>query len=193
MTEPEKRFLSHRDYLEMEAETPWKNEYYHGEVFAMTGASFRHNVIAGNVFAALHGALGRSDCYVFTGDMKVQVEKDRHYVYPDVSVVCGEIEFAEERTDTVSNPLVIVEVLSESTQDYDRGSKFRAYRGIETLRDYVLIDQYTPHIEHFSKNDAGKWVLDELDGENATLEIGSIGVVLSLSSVYRRAGLRDSP
>ncbi len=184
--QPERKFISHNDYLETEEHAEYKSEYYHGEIFAMTGASHNHNLITGNVFASLHRALRESDCFVYTGDMKVQIDRARHYVYPDVSVVCGEIEFAENRNDTITNPAVIIEVLSESTKDYDRGSKFKAYRNIRTLADYILIDQYSYHIEHFLKNNAGKWELEDFRKASDVFALRSVDATLSLEDVYYR-------
>jgi len=184
--QPERKFISHKDYLEMEEQTEYKSEYYHGEIFAMTGASVSHNIITSNVITSLNIALRDSDCFVFPGDMKIQIDPARHYAYPDVSVVCGEIEFAENRNDIIANPVVIIEVLSESTRDYDRGSKFKAYRNIGTLRDYILIDQYACHIEHFFKNKSGKWESEEFDNLSDVFALRSVDAKLSLEAVYYR-------
>lgn len=170
----------------MEESAEYKSEYYHGEIFAMTGASVSHNIITSNVITSLHIALRNSDCFVFPGDMKIQIDPAGHYAYPDVSVVCGEIEFAENRNDIIANPAVIIEVLSESTKDYDRGSKFKAYRNIRTLTDYILIDQYSYHIEHFFKNKSGKWELNEFDKLSDVFVLRSVDATLSLEDVYYR-------
>ncbi|MCP4120493.1 MAG: Uma2 family endonuclease, partial [Bacteroidetes bacterium] len=145
-----------------------------------------HNIIAGNTFASLHTSLRNSECTVFTSDMKIQVDKDRHYTYPDISIICGDIEFAGNRDDTVINPLVIFEILSKSTKDYDRGSKFTAYKNIKSLRDYIMIDQYTCHVEYFHKNEAGKWILDEFKNPDDTFKIRSVDIELSLDTIYAR-------
>jgi len=189
MSQPEKKFISHLDYLEMEKTAECKSEYYHGEIFAMTGASHNHNIITGNVFASIHSSLRETGCIVYTGDMKIQIDAAMHYAYPDVSVVCGQIEFAENRNDIVTNPVLIVEVLSESTKDYDRGSKFKAYRGIGSLRDYILIDQYAYYVEYFFKNKAGKWELNEFEKLGDVFTIGSLGAELSLENIYYRLNL----
>jgi len=189
MSQPEKKFISHLDYLEMEKTAECKSEYYHGEIFAMTGASVHHNLITSNVITSLNIALRDSDCFVFPGDMKIQIDAAMHYAYPDVSVVCGQIEFAENRNDIVTNPVVIIEVLSESTKDYDRGSKFKAYRGIGSLRDYILTDQYAYYVEYFLKNKAGKWELNEFEKLSDVFTIGSLGAELSLETIYYRLNL----
>ncbi len=152
----------------------------------MTGASFNHNLIAMNIASALHSALRDSSCFVFASDMKIQVEEDSHYAYPDVSVVCGDIEFVGNRDDIIANPVIIVEILSQSTKNYDRGDKFNAYRKIRSLRDYILADQYACHIEYFFKNDADRWELDEFENPNDSFQIRSVGVELSLEAVYHR-------
>ncbi len=186
MQEIAKKFVSHEDYFDLEETAEYKSEYYHGEIFAMTGASVAHNLIAMNTGAALHVALRDSDCVVFPPDIKARVDEARHYTYPDVTVVCGDIDYAGNRDDVISNPLVIIEILSESTKDYDRGSKFMAYRKIESLKDYLLIDQYARHVEYYSRVERNKWVLEEFKNMDAAIQIKSIGVALSLRDIYHR-------
>ncbi|QTA86479.1 Uma2 family endonuclease [Desulfonema magnum] len=187
MPQPEeKKLISPEEYFKTEQLAEYKNEYYHGEIFAMTGASFHHNLIAGNIFASLHSSLRNSDCVAFIGDMKIQIEADSHYTYPDISVVCGDIEFVGNRDDIIANPFVIIEILSESTKSYDRGDKFNAYRKIRSLRDYILVDQYACHIEYFFKNKAGRWELDEFENPNDSFKIWSVSVELSLEAIYYR-------
>ncbi len=181
-----KQYFSHEEYFDMEEAAEYKSEYYHGEIFAMSGASFSHNIIAGNTFASLHTSLRNSECTVFTSDMKIQVDEDRHYTYPDISIACGDIEFAKNRNDTIINPIVIFEVLSESTMNYDRGAKFAAYKNISSLKDYILIDQYTCHVEYFHKNEAGKWSLDEFKNQNDTFKIKSLDIEIVLDTIYNR-------
>lgn len=173
-------------YFEMEEQAETKSEYYNGEIFAMTGASHRHNVISVNITAALHNRLQDRDCFIYGGDMKIEVAADAHYTYPDVSVVCGKPEFAGRRDDTFKNPLVIFEVLSASTRDYDRGSKFKAYRKIPSLQDYFLVDQYTVSVEHFYKDDSGGWHLEEFESRDAALLIRSLSVEIGLGEIYHR-------
>jgi Uma2 family endonuclease len=181
-----KKNISAHEYFTMEEVAEYKNEYYHGEIFAMSGASFHHNLIAMNVSGYLHGLLRDSECFVLSGDMKIQIDEDTHYTYPDICVVCGNIEFVGDRTDVIDNPLVIIEILSESTKDYDRGSKFTAYRNIASLKDYILIDQYTPHIEYFHKDKGERWTLSEYKNIDDTFKIISIDIVLSMKTVYHR-------
>jgi Uma2 family endonuclease len=186
MKQLQRAFIAPEEYFAMEDTAASKSEYYHGEIFAMGGASHHHNLIAGNIFAGIHHQLRGSGCVVYMSDMKVQTEKAAHYVYPDVSIVCGDIEFAPGRNDTVANPLVIIEVLSESTRDYDRGDKFKSYRKLASLRDYILIDQYACHTESFFKNDAGIWEVHESDDMNDSLKIRSLDIELPLNDIYYR-------
>jgi Uma2 family endonuclease len=170
----------------------YKSEYYHGEIFAMSGASFNHNTIAVNLIHALHSARKKS-CRVFSSDMKVQLEKDKHYAYPDVSIVCGHIEFVENRDDMIANPTVIIEILSESTKDYDRGSKFMAYRKIRSLKEYILVDQYSVHVEHFHKTQHGFRTLKEFEHLEDELMIESADMILTLESIYSDVQVRKTP
>ncbi len=186
MAQPQIKFISPEEYLETEATAAIKSEYFHGEVFAMTGASFNHNLITSNVLAALHTALRESDCFVFGSDMKMEVAQALHYTYPDVGIVCGDIQFVENRDDTITNPVAIIEVLSRSTSAYDRGPKFRAYRMMPSLKDYLMIDQYSRHVEYFFKNQAGQWVLEESDDKNYSFTIRSVNVALTMETIYQR-------
>lgn len=186
MAQPQIKFISPKEYLTTEESAEYKSEYFHGEIFAMSGATFHHNLITSNVLAGLHTSLRDSDCFVFGSDMKIQVAESLHYTYPDVSIVCGDIEFVENRDDTIINPMVIIEVLSRSTGDYDRGAKFRAYRMMPSLIDYIMIDQYSFHTEYFFKNKAGQWALEESDNRDYTFMIQSVGVPLTMETIYRR-------
>ena len=192
MPQPEKKYVSPESYFELERHAENKNEYCDGEIFAMTGASFNHNLIAVNISSALHGALQDSPCHVLASDMKIQADKARHYVYPDVSVVCHEVEFSGKRDDVITNPIVLFEILSNSTKDYDRGSKFMAYRNIISLKDYILVDQYSLHVEHFQKNDKGQWVLDEYKSQSDVFTLKSVGVELSLRNIYARVKINEN-
>ena len=180
------KYYSPEEYLALEEATDYKSEYYQGEIFVMSGVSVNHNRIAGNVHAALNNAFDAKPCEVFMGDVRLLVKKNGLYTYPDVMVICGQLEFAEGRMDTLTNPIVIVEVLSKSTQDYDRGAKFELYRAIETLQDYVLIDQARVHMEYFRKLEDGRWLLQEFNQLEAILRIEAVGVEIPLSRVYQR-------
>jgi Uma2 family endonuclease len=172
-------------YLDMERNAEFRSEYYHGEVFAMTGASFRHNVIAGNIFGALRDSLRSSNCFVFMADMKVQAEPGLRYNYPDVMAVCGEIDFPGGRDDVIANPILIVEVLSKSTRDYDRAGKFTGYRNIAALRDFLAVDQYSAHVEHYSRMEDG-WRLRDCKGMESDVILTGLELRLPLSLIYER-------
>jgi Uma2 family endonuclease len=181
-----KTFISAEEYFEIEEAAEYKSEYYHGEMFAMSGALVNHNLIVGNAFAGLHNLLRNSDCFVFPSDIRVELDKARHYAYPDVSVVCGDIRCADGRKDTIVNPVLIIEVLSESTQEYDRGLKFKAYQNIPSLKEYILIDQYSCSVEHFFKDESGRWIAEKLDNPEDTLKLRSVDAEVSLRAIYHR-------
>ena len=183
-----KNTFTPEEYFEMEETADCKSEYYHGQLFAMTGASHAHNVIAANITAALHGALQGRQCFVYAGDMKVQADPNLHYTYPDVSVVCGDVQFFEGRDDVIANPVVIVEVLSKSTMNYDRGGKFRAYRRVPSLRDSIVVDQYAYFVEHYRKKE-DLWVLRDVSRMNESLFIESLKVSISMEQIYLRIDL----
>ena len=176
--------LTPAEYLDIERKAEFRSEYFAGEMFAMSGASREHNLIALNLGSALHDQLNDRTCEVYTADMRVRISSGL-YTYPDVVVVCGSPKFDDDQVDTLLNPVVLIEVLSESTADYDRGTKFKHYRQIPSLREYVLVDQTTAQIEHFVRDDNGKWALTEIAGTEKSLSLDSIGCQVPLSEVYR--------
>lgn len=186
MFERQKDYYSPEEYLALEETADYRSEYYRGEIFAMSGGSANHNRIAGNVHTVLNIAFEEKPCEVFINDMRLLVKENGLYTYPDIMVVCGGLEFVEGRTDTLTNPIVIVEVLSQSTEGYDRGAKFELYRALETLQDYVLVDQAKVHVECFHKMKDGRWVLTEFNQMEATLRIESIDVEMPLGRIYQR-------
>ena len=186
MTAAEQPRLSVAEYLQAEEAAEVKHEFHHGELFAMVGASAPHDLIATNLITRLNIALEGRDCFVFSGDMTVEVDPGKHYAYPDVSVVCGDVEFVANRNDIIVNPAAIFEVLSPSTSDYDRGGKFRAYRRIASLRDYLLVDQFAVSVEHFHRGTDGRWLLSDHEGEGSVLRIESLAVELPLTQIYDR-------
>ncbi|MBI1879475.1 MAG: Uma2 family endonuclease [Chloroflexi bacterium] len=174
------------EYLALEETADHKSEYYNGEIFAMAGGSYNHNVIIGNINAALNQFAESKPCVAFTSDMRLLVKANGLYTYPDAMVICGQIEFAEGRNDTVTNPIIIVEVLSKSTRDYDRGFKFESYRMIETLQDYLLVDQMRIHVEYFHKLEDGRWVLIETNLPEATLTLQAINFTIPINRIYHK-------
>lgn len=174
------------EYLRRERAAETKSEYVNGQIYAMSGASRQHNRITVNVTALLHTQLQRSPCEAFANDMRVKVSAESMYTYPDLAVVCGEAKFEDTALDTLLNPTLIIEVLSDSTEKYDRGKKFAYYQRIESLREYVLISQDTPRIESFTRLPDNRWVLTTVEVQEEAISLASIGCSLPLSDVYAR-------
>ena len=181
-----KFLLSESEYLEFERASEMRHEFGRGELFAMAGASEGHNLASGNLFVAVQLALRDKPCRAYTHDMRVFASESRAYVYPDIVVACPPIEFKDAKRDTLLNPQVVVEVLSPSTESYDRGRKFDLYRQSESLRQYVLIAQDEPRVmSYIRQSDGVAWLLTPLEGLNAVLEFPTLGVSLPLSEIYR--------
>jgi Uma2 family endonuclease len=185
----EHTYVSPEDYLASERQNEFKSEYLNGEIHAMTGASRRHNLIAGNIHAALWQLLRGKPCEAYVSDMRVGVPAANLYTYPDVAVVCGEPAFEDAEVDTLLNPTVLVEVLSKSTARYDRTTKFVYYRTLESLAEYVLVWQDEYRVEHYVKQPDGRWLLTDLIGLEASLELKSVGCALRLGEIYERVEL----
>ena len=179
-----KPYLTPEEYLTLERQAETKSEYWQGEVYALAGASRRHNLVAFNLAATLGVQLKSRPCEAYTSDMRVKVARADHYSYPDVTVVCGQAEFEDRSEDTLLNPTVLIEVLSPSTEAYDRGAKFEFYRTLESLTDYLLISQSKPIIEHFTRQPDERWLLSTYKGLEAVAAIPSIGCDLRLADVY---------
>ncbi len=179
------------EYFKLERLSEEKHEYLNGEVFAMAGFSVCHNMIVANVIVTMGIALDGTDCQVFPSGIKVELDPGKHYVYPDVSVVCGKVETVEGRNDAITNPKIVFEILSESTKDYDRASKFKAYRKLLSLTDYILIDQYCVSVEHHRKQGPGQWVMREYESLQDILVLEEFGISLPLSQIYRRVDFEN--
>lgn len=171
-------------FLEFERAADEKHEYRDGEVVLMSGARRAHKLIAINVGSGLHGALKNKDCETYMSDMRVYVPSARLYTYPDIVVVCGDPKFIDDEFDTLTNPILLIEILSESTESYDRGQKFKHYRSIDSLREYVLISQQSPSIEKYVKHGDGFWMLSDAAGLDSSLTLETIDCRLSLADVY---------
>ncbi len=172
------------EYLEEERYSAQKHEYYHGEIFAMAGAKVNHNMIATNTVAIMAQALRGKPCRPFNSDQRIHIPDNSLFTYPDISVVCGPIETLNNDQYNILNPSVIVEVLSPTTKSYDRGEKFRLYRDIPTLKEYILIDSESVFIEAFHLNSQGKWELDEYRNGSSSLNIPALGMMLPLPYIY---------
>ena len=179
-------FTTPEQYLEAERKAEYKSEFYSGQMFAMAGASRRHNVIVGNVVRRLGNLLSGRPCETYPSDMKVLVQANGLYTYPDVTVVCGEPEFLDRQGDVLLNPQLIVEVLSDSTEAYDRGAKWRLYQELASLREYVLVSQSATRIERYARQGDGRWLYEAADGIEASVMLESLGIALPLSEVYER-------
>jgi Uma2 family endonuclease len=190
MALPEK-FMTPEAYLEFERASEIKHEYFGGEVFAMTGASRNHNRIVISTLASLHGQLRKRPCEVFPSDMRVKTRSSILYTYPDISVVCGTPQFEDAVLDTLLNPIVIIEVLSPSTERYDRGRKFQHYRTLPSLQEYVLIAQDSYRIEHFARQPNDEWLFSDATELNASVELPSIQCQLALVDVYENVTFED--
>ena len=178
-------YLTPEEYLAFERKATTKHEYLNGQIVAMSGASFAHNFITVNIATHLNIQLMDGECRVATSDMRVKVTEIDSYFYPDVVVVCGEPVPEDNIFDTLLNPTVIVEVLSPSTETYDRGEKFEHYQQITSLKDYILISQDKVHVEHYRRQE-NEWLQTEFAELEDVLSLRSVGCELLLQDIYRR-------
>lgn len=186
----ETRTMTPEEYLVWERASETRHQFFRGEVFDMAGASRAHNLIVMNLSGELRNALRQRSCEAYAMDMRVRIPATGLYTYPDLSVVCGPPLFDDTQNDTLTNPQVIVEVLSDSTESFDRGRKFEQYRTLPSLREYVLASQSAPILEHFSYQQDGSWVLRERR-PGQLLELATIACAISVDEIYAR--VFDSP
>lgn len=179
-------YISPEEYLERERKAETRSEYVRGEIFAMAGASIRHGRIISNLIRELGNRLVEGPCEVFSTDLRLAVNAAGMYTYPDVMVVCGDPVTIDKHHDTIVNPVVIIEVLSDSTKNYDRGQKFQYYRMLPALKEYVTVSQDEVHVERHVRGSAGEWTLMEFGKLEDALELQSIDVALPLAEIYRR-------
>ncbi|MDP5169408.1 MAG: Uma2 family endonuclease [Bacteroidia bacterium] len=177
--------ISIQDYLRMEASAEVRHEFHRGEVYAMAGGTFNHSVLGTNITTELSLAARKNGCTTFNGDMRIRIDSMNCFLYPEVSVVCGEAESSQHDPNTIINPSLIVEVLSESTEAYDRGEKFFLYQQLESFREYVLIDQHKPLVSHFFKHDDGIWEFKNVYGLDQLLRIEILKVDIPLATIFR--------
>ncbi|MBD0254627.1 MAG: Uma2 family endonuclease [Cytophagales bacterium] len=182
----EKKRYTPEEYFLFEESAQEKHEYENGEIFAMSGGTFLHGLIGGNMITALNNALAGRNCFTVGSDVKVGVKEYDSFMYPDVMVICGKIEYADGRRDVVKNPVLIVEVLSESTESYDRGRKFKKYQSLPSFREYVLVSQTEPIIETFFRQDDPHWLYTLTEGLEAAIPLRTIDNRIKLSDVYQR-------
>ena len=178
--------LTPEEYLAIERNAELKSEYFAGEAFAMAGGNRRHNLVAGNVNRLLSNQLLERPCSVYNSDMRVKIASVGKYTYPDLSVACAEEQFEDAEEDTLLNPIVIIEVLSKSTEAYDRGKKWEHYQRIDSLREYLLVSQSPYRIEQFVRQSDRSWSYTQYDGESEVVNLESIACSLRLLEVYAK-------
>jgi len=176
--------VTEEQYLAIDRAAEMRSEFLDGEMIAMSGGSIRHARLGGNIYFEFHSALRGSNCQPFGSDFRVRVSPGRMYAYPDVLVVCGKPLLADDRQDILLNPAVIVEVRSPSTERFDRGVKSQYYRAIESLTDYILVNQDQVRIEHFTRGPSNTWTLRDYQNREEELRIDSINVSVPLSRIY---------
>ena len=187
----DKKKLSVGEYLQFEKSSPEKHEFYNGEVFSMAGAGARHNIIFSNLFGELAYQLKGRSCKAYGSDLRVHIPENSLFTYPDISIFCGGLHPSALDDSTFVGPTVLIEILSPSTSNYDRGEKFRLYRGIPTLTEYLLVDSEAVSIEAFRINTHGHWVLEEYKSLGDRLPVKSIQVEIALAEIYDQTQLQD--
>ncbi|MEH1888283.1 MAG: Uma2 family endonuclease [Nostoc sp.] len=182
----EKRYYTPEEYLELEEKAEYKNEYKDGEIIPVTGGTTNHNKIAGNFYKKFPTTVQGQAYDIYIGDVKLSIPRYRLYTYPDVIVIKGKPIYEGTGTTTIINPLLIVEVLSNSTKNYDKTDKFKYYRSIPGFQEYIMIDQYSFAVEQFAKQAESQWIFKEYEGEEAVLVLDSIDFKIALRDIYER-------
>ena len=177
-------YISPEEYLAEERVALDKHEYYQGEVFAMSGASLKHNVIFSNLFGELAYKLKGKGCRPYGSDLRIHIPKNTLYTYPDISIICGEADLTDKEFDTATNPSVIIELLSKSTRNYDKGEKFTLYRDIDTLKEYLLVDTEKIYVEKHIRNADGSWQLTDYRLLENFFTIDSVQLTILLKDMY---------
>lgn len=183
------RKLTGAEYLEIERAAEFRSELVDGEMVAMSGGSYEHSTVISNLAGELRNRLKGRPCRPTASDLRVFAPESNLYTYPDVVVVCGQPQFLDDRRDTLLNPTLLAEVLSPSTERYDRGRKFGHYREIASLTEYLLVAQDAPRIEQYVRADDGRWIFREATGLEASIELPSLGIHLPLAEVYDQVDL----
>jgi Uma2 family endonuclease len=185
--------LTPAEYFQIERDAPYRSEYFDGEMFAMAGGSPRHSLIKANLVGELRLGLKGRRCTLYDSDLRIGIAATGLYTYPDASVICEPLQLDPKDAHTALNPTLLAEVLSESTEAYDRGKKFGHYRQIPSLEEYLLVCQDAPRLERFARNGNGTWTLTAVEGLDQTLELPSIGVTLRLAEIYDRVQFDSEP
>lgn len=184
MATPVLNYITEQDYLEAERKAFEKHEYYKGEIFAMSGALLPHNEIFSNLFGGIALQLKGKSCKPYGSDLRIHIPLNTLYTYPDISIICGKVETTDDKFDTALNPTVIIEILSKSTRDYDKGSKFTLYRAINTLKEYILVDSTNISVEKFIRHADNSWQLTEFKLLTDVFSISTVDIDLVLSDIY---------
>jgi Uma2 family endonuclease len=185
-------YITVEEYLALERAAEYKSEYYNGEIFAMAGAMEPHNLISNNISGELYVQLKPRPCRVYPSDMRLKVSASGLYTYPDVMVVCGEVQFDDDVMDTILNPILIVEVLSKSTESYARGAKFEQYSKLSSLQEYLLVSQYRHRVEQFTKQGSGQWLLATYEKLDEVINLPSISCKLAIQDIYLKVKFRET-
>jgi Uma2 family endonuclease len=193
MSTAPKRRLTEAEYLAIERQAETKSEFYDGEMFAMAGAKRNHNLIAGNIYREISEQLRKGPCEAYLANMRVKVAKTGLYTYPDIAVVCSEPRFLDGEEDTLLNPTLLVEVLSDSTARYVRSLKSRLYRKLPSLRQYMIVEQDEPLVEVYSRSPDGDWMLKDAGELTESLSLDAIGCTLSLAAAYEKVVFPEMP
>lgn len=184
MQRTKQKYYTPEEYLALEEKAEFKSEYDQGEIFAFSGASLNHNQIIQNVCSRINQQRKKHNCRVFANDLRLWIEANQLFTYPDIMIICDKPKFYSDRDDTVVNPNIIVEILSESTKNYERGDKFVFYRSIPSFQEYILIDQYSAYVEQFNISAAGKWQLTEYKNVKEHLTLTKIDFQIPLEEIY---------
>ncbi|MGO9467182.1 MAG: Uma2 family endonuclease, partial [Isosphaeraceae bacterium] len=187
-----KTYLTAEEYLARERLANFRSEFYRGEMFAMAGASWEHTLIKDNLARLAGNQLEGGPCRVLTSDLRVKISATGLYTYPDIVVVCDEPQFEDNQFDTLLNPRVVVEVLSDSTEKYDRGTKFAHYRQLPSVQEYVMVAQDRPLVERYVRQDDNTWLLSVFSDLAQTFAFGSIDVQVALADIYRRVAFPET-
>jgi len=186
MSIAQKTALTPQQYLEQERQAELRSEYFDGQLLAKTGSSADHCTIVGNIAVGIRQQFRNRTCEVFMNMMRIKVIKSSSYFYPDVVAVCGKPQFEDKEQDVLLNPTMIIEVLSPSTEQYDRSTKFEHYRSIESLVDYILVAQDKIHVEHYVRQSDRSWLFSEYKSAEEKIQIASIGCELSVAEIYEK-------
>jgi Uma2 family endonuclease len=178
-------YISAEEYLQTERAATEKHEYYQGEIFAMSGVSLKHNIIFSNFFTDIGSKLKGKGCRPYGSDLRIHIPKNTLYTYPDISIICGDPDLTDDHFDTATNPSVIIELLSKSTRNYDKGEKFTLYRDIDSLKEYILVDTEKIYVEKHIRNADNSWQLTDYKSLDNSFTITTVDLQLFLKDIYK--------